>query len=317
MVFRVKSDNCAEQFKSRYVFGFCEHFSQTNNIPVLLFYGVVGHGKGLVDSMSSFGVKMPIREAIVREDFWYKDSKEIERFLSLKFFEDPKKNYYVLQPDELIKRNEEKGKYERQLKGVKQMVMVSFFPNGKIVAAKNYCACENCIVGNFDHCYEDVCDRAIYDGKKSVFKKGNHDIMTDDVDNDDDGTEDVRSLDDDVPGIEIDEIATIREMVKPGDFIALNSFTHIEQFYLCKVHEVCVASDDVEDSNGHCFQKGEAYILSSYLTLVKKKKGTFFHKELKGTVFVDPKHIIFPGVEVSKDLTISINEYQDICANIR
>ena len=111
MVFRVKSDNCAEQFKNRYVFGFWEHFSQTNNIPVLLFYGMAGHGKGLVDSMSSFGVKMPIRKAIVREDFWYKDSKEIERFLSSKFFEDPK-NYYVLQPDELIKRNEEKGKYE-------------------------------------------------------------------------------------------------------------------------------------------------------------------------------------------------------------
>ena len=127
---------------------------------MLLFYGMAGHGKGLVDSMSSFGVKMPIREAIVREDFWYKDSKEIERFLSLKFFEDPKKNYYVLQPDELIKRNEEKGKYERQLNGVKQMLLVSFIPNGKIVAvaAKNYCACENCIVGNFDHCYEDACD---------------------------------------------------------------------------------------------------------------------------------------------------------------
>ena len=53
------------------------------------------------------------------------------------------------------------------------MVMVSFFPKGKIVAvaAKNYCACENCIVGNFDHCYEDVCDSAIYDGKKDVVER--------------------------------------------------------------------------------------------------------------------------------------------------
>ena len=36
-----------------------------------LFYGTSGHGKGLVDAMSSFGVKAPIHRAVLMEDFSY------------------------------------------------------------------------------------------------------------------------------------------------------------------------------------------------------------------------------------------------------
>ena len=169
-IFRVKSDNCSEQFKSKYVFGFWEDFSKRNDI-VLLFYGVSGHGKGLVDSMSSFGVKGPIRDDILLKDFWYQNSEDLKEHLSLRFFDDNTKNYYVLDPVDLVKRDEEKMNLERELNGCNQMMMMSFHPDGKILGARNYCSCDNCLVGTFDACDDNTCDAGIYNRKKGKFVK--------------------------------------------------------------------------------------------------------------------------------------------------
>ena len=97
-IFRVRSDNCQEQFKSLYVFGFWQNFAKQNDIQVLLVYGIPGHGKWLVDSMSSFGVKGPLRQAIVRENFWYTNSQDIKDYLTMKFVNDDTKSYFVLDP---------------------------------------------------------------------------------------------------------------------------------------------------------------------------------------------------------------------------
>ena len=48
-IFRVKSDNCKIQFKCKWVFSFWKRFAAKYGIPVILYYGVEGHGKGLVD----------------------------------------------------------------------------------------------------------------------------------------------------------------------------------------------------------------------------------------------------------------------------
>ena len=108
-IFRVKSDNCGEQFKCCYVFGFWQNFSSTNKIPVVLIYGIPGHGKGLVDSMSSFGVKSPLRDAILTESFWYENSEDMKQFLCNKFFDDDSKQYFVLDPADLCKQSSQKG----------------------------------------------------------------------------------------------------------------------------------------------------------------------------------------------------------------
>ena len=62
----------------------------------------------------------------------------------------------------------------------------------------------------------------------------------------------------------------LTEIIVPGSFIALNSSTHFQQFY---VHECCIAKE-AEDDNGHCF-KGDSYIRCSYLTLLHEKGDIF------------------------------------------
>ena len=55
--------------------------SKELNKPVIVYYGINGHGRGLVDRMSSFGVKSPLRRAIVTDDCYYESADELVTFL--------------------------------------------------------------------------------------------------------------------------------------------------------------------------------------------------------------------------------------------
>ena len=52
------------------------------NIALVRVYGGAGHGKGLVDSMSAFGVKNILRGAIYGEDEWWDNSLQMTEYLS-------------------------------------------------------------------------------------------------------------------------------------------------------------------------------------------------------------------------------------------
>ena len=47
------------------------------NRKIIIYYGVSGHGKGLVDTMNGFGVKGPIKNVALTENFNYNILKEI------------------------------------------------------------------------------------------------------------------------------------------------------------------------------------------------------------------------------------------------
>ena len=51
------------------------------NIKVYWFYGVTGHRRGLVDPMSSFGVKQPLKHEIITNDNWFPTANGMVFFL--------------------------------------------------------------------------------------------------------------------------------------------------------------------------------------------------------------------------------------------
>ena len=57
---RIKPDKCSSQYYCLHVFRYHLNLTQEINKPVILYYGVNGHGRGLVDAMSGFGVKSPL-----------------------------------------------------------------------------------------------------------------------------------------------------------------------------------------------------------------------------------------------------------------
>ena len=55
--------------------------------------------------MSGWGVKTPLRRAIVTEDFLYNTSEELATYLRNMFVDDEVKHYCVIPPDLVIKEH--------------------------------------------------------------------------------------------------------------------------------------------------------------------------------------------------------------------
>ena len=147
---RFKSDNCSVQYKCKNIFFYWQSVAIQYERSVITYYGVSGHGKGLVDSMSSFGVKGPLRKVVVTGDFSYNKAEDIFHFLSSKFESDDSKNYFMIDPSEVAER---RGKPILKIKGcMKYHHMISYHPDGSVQAKINICSCDVCTEGNFIHC---------------------------------------------------------------------------------------------------------------------------------------------------------------------
>ena len=72
-------------------------------MSVIVYYGVSGHDKGLVDAMSGFAVKIPLRRALKTFDFSYGNSLYIYNYLTETFPNDDKKHYFVLDLETIAK----------------------------------------------------------------------------------------------------------------------------------------------------------------------------------------------------------------------
>ena len=53
------------------------NLSNKYNVRIIRIYGVPGHGKGLIDAMSSFEVKAILRRDIVSHDCSFESSNDI------------------------------------------------------------------------------------------------------------------------------------------------------------------------------------------------------------------------------------------------
>ena len=86
----VQSDNASPQYKSKHSFGLLQSLADEFNLRVIRTYGAAGHGKGAIDTMSSFGVKNILRKGIVTHDVFFNNSCDMAEYLASK---NPQ-NYY-------------------------------------------------------------------------------------------------------------------------------------------------------------------------------------------------------------------------------
>ena len=115
---------------------------------IVSFYGTSGHGQGLVDAMSCFGVKAPIRRAVLTEDLSYRNAKYIFDYLTLLFGNDINKHYILLDGDEIQDlKNSVSGSYK--VKKCGSLHMISYFQDGSIQTKQHLRSCAECVVRNF------------------------------------------------------------------------------------------------------------------------------------------------------------------------
>ena len=220
---RFKSDNCSVQYKSKGVFNFWRELSKSCGKTVIVYYGVAGHGKGTVDAMSGFGVKDPIRKAIVQEDFFFNSSEDVYNYL-LKNKASDKMNYYLIDKKDLDQRR--KVTDTLPIKEVRKQHIV-FKPDGAVYTKENLCSCDLCIKGDVLTCPQE----------KAVIIY-NADDERDDVSDEEDYADEYEEEDVDRNEMEEYEMRneSIIDVITDGSVIALYSHENAsELFYLCKV----------------------------------------------------------------------------------
>ena len=248
LIFSFKSDNCSQQYKSRFVFA--NWRALKNNKTIILYYGVSGHGKGLVDSMSSFRVKGPLQKSIITEMFFFNDAEQVKEHLEQKHLGKPNWVYKIVSEDHLVEIRKQ-PREESKILQCKKLHMIAFFPDGRIMGKENICPCLKCLNGNLDKCEFEP-------GR--IIKKG-----------------DVNSEDDKIDGSEYEENEILTESffshIEKGLYIALYSPPQAsELFYLCKVLSCETTITSISDANDHTVLQGMKYIRAHYLEKVKEKK---------------------------------------------
>ena len=102
----IKSDNAPTQYKNKWAFQSYTSLGNKYNVRIIRLYGAAGHTKGLIDAMSSFGVKSILRKDIVDMHVWFADSAEISEHLDLR--KDPRMSYKVVNQTEVDNKRMQK-----------------------------------------------------------------------------------------------------------------------------------------------------------------------------------------------------------------
>ena len=146
--FPIKCDNAASQYKNKWLFYYYRMLAMKQKKKV-----VSGHGKGLADAMSGFGVKGPLKKAVLTEDFSFSSAEDIYNYVQERFQFDTKKNHFMLSVDSIA----ENRKFDGSLKieGCRDIHVIAFSPDGTVATKINICSCSSCIIGEFQKCLEE------------------------------------------------------------------------------------------------------------------------------------------------------------------
>ena len=128
---RIKSDNCSQQYCCLHAFEVYLKFSTEIKKPIILY----GHERGLVDVMSGFDVKSPLRQAIVTDDFFFNSDIELVDFLKKvhegdfkhrKYF---KQKYFKHLPSNDIEVTRKERGDGVKIDGCRKSRMIALFPD--------------------------------------------------------------------------------------------------------------------------------------------------------------------------------------------
>ena len=80
----IQSDNAPSQYKNKHAFSLYQKLAEDFNLRIIRTYGAAGHGKGVIDAMSSFDAKNILRHDIVTRNIFFNDSESITNYLAMK-----------------------------------------------------------------------------------------------------------------------------------------------------------------------------------------------------------------------------------------
>ena len=266
-VLRIKNDNCKVQYKCGSAFSRWQQRAIQTDCTVIIYYGVPGHGKGRVDAMGTFGVKVPIKRQVIVEDVTFTSAQEIIDLLQKIMIGDSSKRYSLISAEASAAR---RNKDTLPIKGISEMRMLAFFSDGSVQAKVNVCSCDNCKTGNFAHCRESVKGDFVHSAeyREDASEDNNAVYSTDRVLN-------MGENDCDLDEENTESGSQMFEFVDVSSFVAVVSCITSEPVYIIQIEEKGVAHTALEDRYGHVILPGELYLKGHNLELSRSKRINF------------------------------------------
>ena len=291
----IKSDNAPTQYKNKWAFGSMQRLADTYNMRIIRIYGAAGHGKGLIDAMSSFGVKSILRQNIIANDWWFNNSSDICEHLEARC--NPRMRYTSLSPQYTNEKRE--NQITRKIIGCNAMHFFVYEPNSKTVLRREYlCDCQSCLNLDFGSCEES-------DQKQNPANTPEVEVDQDDC-----------ALDDD----SVDQQQKISEFIEVPSFISLQSFDAFAPLYLVRVEEKGL-TEEYTTICGRQFKKGEYYVKGRHLHVARlrgkrdRQQFAIGVKKNDDEVAFPPDEIYGTFIDIDSDLTMNKEEYKSLCAH--
>ena len=295
MTIIIKSDNAPTQYKNKWAFHLYQDLANEFNVRIIRLYGAAGHGKGLIDAMSNFGVKSILRRNIVTHDVWFANSDEICSYLREQLRSDKIMDYQVVDP--VAVDSKRMNKIGLKIKNCMSKHLFDFKPNPKstsVLTMEYLCDCKDCLELNFEKCAQ-------------------HEDKTESRPNDDEEAEVECHLDSN----NIDENTKVYEFVSVPSYVALASDDVNEPIYIMKVEEKGRTEKEIQDEDGHVISAGDLYLRGKYL---KQERSRSRHLKqfsiYPGDGICEPSEVFEVSVELSDDLVMSRESFESLVIRV-
>ena len=243
----IQSHNAPPQYKNKHAFRLYQKLADDFNLRIIRTYGAAGHGKGVIDAMSSYRAKNVLRHDIVTLDILFKSSESIVDYLAKK---KPQFSYTNVPADKVaLLRFKLISKIHWKSKDcMKEHLFM--FEKGKDVLLKEYlCDCNHCLNFKFECCEDSN-------------NEGNSEVITDD---------DLFADEDEELNIE----EQIFDFVEIPSYVTLFTGVNTELLYFSKVKEKRISDGMITDTWGHVVLPVARYFKRNYLKPVRSTNMSF------------------------------------------
>ena len=269
------------QYKNEHLFGLLQLLADELNLCIIGTYGAAGHGKGVIDAMSSFDVKNILRKDIVTYNVFLNNSHDTVEYLASK---NPQYYNQTVAVESLVPDRQKDGS-PIEIPGCMKQHLVVFKPKQTIFCKEYLCDCASSLQFDFENCNSE----AVYDAAN--------------VDDDGTGFEDENDE-------EIDQNEHIFKFIIVPSFVSLYSGSSIGPLYLVHVTRKGASEEDMSDPYGHFVQKGERYFPGLYLKLVRSRSARVKQfSTLLTKIILTPDEIYDSYVDFNEHLELDTSVY--------
>ena len=248
------------------------------------FYGEAGHGRGLVDAMSSFGCKQ-LKYEIVANDGWFPGAIQMVQYLSKYFESDQNKEYHFIDEEYIAALQRDVQKEELPIHPCRVFHLFAFNKDGDYI--------QELYFRNTN--FKTIFQGKINDNEVSTLEMNLEETHTDSW-----------SLNTD----------SIYKLVEPGTFVGLRSPSNsIEPFFVAEILNKNIATDAMMDDFGHAILAGEKYAEIIYLDSdIRKKKIKYKQPRRIKQIFVHMDEIFITNIALDTNLVMNMEEFHAINA---